>query len=203
MSARPPGHVQVSARPPGLVQASVFALLGLFKRVCSHSWACSSESARSPGLVQASARPPGCVQASARPPGCVQTSVFVLLGLFKRVCTRARSNQCSFLWACSRSECVRTPGLVQNECFGSPFSSKSVISGHCLVTLPCTMLVTVKWLTSLAHLKSGNHSRGDSVAARLLFKKKKMFPGLPPPPSCCRYRFCESDVNPFTTTVAS
>ena len=39
--------------------------------------------------------------------------------------------------------------------FGSPpFSSKTVIYGHCLVTLPCTVNETVKWLTSLAHLNA-------------------------------------------------
>ena len=36
--------------------------------------------------------------------------------------------------------------------FGSPFSSKMVIYGHCLVTLPFTMNETLNWLTSLAHL---------------------------------------------------
>ena len=39
--------------------------------------------------------------------------------------------------------------------FGSPFSSKIFIYGHCsLVTLPCTINETVKWLTSLAHLNA-------------------------------------------------
>ena len=33
--------------------------------------------------------------------------------------------------------------------FGSLFSSKIVIYGHCLVTLPCTINETVKWLTLL------------------------------------------------------
>ena len=33
--------------------------------------------------------------------------------------------------------------------FGSPFSSKVVIYGHCLVTLPCTINHILKWLTSL------------------------------------------------------
>ena len=33
--------------------------------------------------------------------------------------------------------------------FGSPFSSKIVIYGHRLVTLPCTVNETVKLLTSL------------------------------------------------------
>ena len=36
--------------------------------------------------------------------------------------------------------------------FGSPFSSRIVIYGHCLVTLPCTVNEMVKkWFTSLAH----------------------------------------------------
>ena len=34
--------------------------------------------------------------------------------------------------------------------FGSPFSSKIVIYGHCLVTLPCTINETVKWRESPA-----------------------------------------------------
>ena len=38
--------------------------------------------------------------------------------------------------------------------FGSPFSSIIVIYGHCLVTLPCTINETFKWLTSLAHLNA-------------------------------------------------
>ena len=33
--------------------------------------------------------------------------------------------------------------------FGSPFSSKLVVYGHCLTTLPCTMNETLTWLTSL------------------------------------------------------
>ena len=33
--------------------------------------------------------------------------------------------------------------------FGSPLSSKTVIYGHCLVTLPGTINETVKWLTLL------------------------------------------------------
>ena len=33
--------------------------------------------------------------------------------------------------------------------FGSPFSSKIVIYGHCLGILPCTINETLKWLTSL------------------------------------------------------
>ena len=33
--------------------------------------------------------------------------------------------------------------------FGSSISSKVVIYGHCLVTLPCTTNATVKWLTSM------------------------------------------------------
>ena len=33
--------------------------------------------------------------------------------------------------------------------FGSPFSSKVVICGHCLVTLSLTINVTLKWLSSL------------------------------------------------------
>ena len=36
--------------------------------------------------------------------------------------------------------------------FGSPFSSKIVIYGHCLVTLPCTINETLKWCTSLPFL---------------------------------------------------
>ena len=39
--------------------------------------------------------------------------------------------------------------------FGSPVSSKIVIYGHCLVTLPCCIInETLKCLTSLAHLNT-------------------------------------------------
>ena len=38
--------------------------------------------------------------------------------------------------------------------YGSPFFSKIVIDRHCLVTLPCTIFETVKWLTSLARLNA-------------------------------------------------
>ena len=33
--------------------------------------------------------------------------------------------------------------------FGSPFSSKVVVCGHCLVTLSLTIIETLKWLSSL------------------------------------------------------
>ena len=33
--------------------------------------------------------------------------------------------------------------------FGCPFSSKVVVSGHCLVTLSLTISETLKWLSSL------------------------------------------------------
>ena len=33
--------------------------------------------------------------------------------------------------------------------FGSPFSSKVVVCGHCLVTLSLTINGTLKWLSSL------------------------------------------------------
>ena len=33
--------------------------------------------------------------------------------------------------------------------FGSPFSSKVVVCGHCLVTLSLTVNETLKWLSSL------------------------------------------------------
>ena len=34
-------------------------------------------------------------------------------------------------------------------CFGFPFSSKVVVCGHCLVSLPLTINETLKWLSSL------------------------------------------------------
>ena len=36
--------------------------------------------------------------------------------------------------------------------FGSPFSSKVVVCGHCLVTLSLTINETLKWLSSLSIL---------------------------------------------------
>ena len=38
--------------------------------------------------------------------------------------------------------------------FGSRFSSKMVVYRHCLVILPCTIDETLKWFTSLCHLKA-------------------------------------------------
>ena len=40
--------------------------------------------------------------------------------------------------------------------FGSPFSSKVVVCGHCLVTLPLTINETLKWFSSVtAYLNAG------------------------------------------------
>ena len=39
--------------------------------------------------------------------------------------------------------------------FGSPFSSKVVVCGHCLVTLSLTINETFKWLSSLPILLQG------------------------------------------------
>ena len=46
--------------------------------------------------------------------------------------------------------------------FGSSFSSKIVVYGHCLVTLPTQLMKTLKWLTQLPTLMQ-SHSSGDSV----------------------------------------
>ena len=40
-------------------------------------------------------------------------------------------------------------GTSVRICFGSPFSSKVVVCGHCLVTLSLTFYETLKWLSSL------------------------------------------------------
>ena len=45
------------------------------------------------------------------------------------------------------------------------FSSKIVVYGHCLVTLPTQLMKTLKWLTQLPTLMQ-NHSGGDSVTSR-------------------------------------
>ena len=45
------------------------------------------------------------------------------------------------------------------------FSSKIVVYGHCLVTLPTQLMKTLKWLTQLPILMQ-NHSGGDSVTSR-------------------------------------
>ena len=52
-------------------------------------------------------------------------------------------------WWLTRSAGKRK-GVGSIPSFGSPFSSKNVIYGLCLVTLPCTIInETLKWLTSL------------------------------------------------------
>ena len=48
--------------------------------------------------------------------------------------------------------------------FGSPTSSNIVVYRHCLVTLPCTINETLKWLATLRY-----HSHGDIVALDISF----------------------------------
>ena len=55
-----------------------------------------------------------------------------------------------------------------------PFSSKVVVCGHCLVTLPLTINETLKWLSLLPILMQES-SGGDSVAIG-------MYNSPPPPP---------------------
>ena len=71
--------------------------------------------------------------------------------------------------------------------FGSPFSSKIVIYGHCLVTLPCTITETLKGLTLPVHLNAELILGDDSVA--VIYQLP-----LPPPLLLLRYHFCEPDV---------
>ena len=52
-----------------------------------------------------------------------------------------------------RSYTGKRTGLGSSPCrFGSPLSSKHVVYGHCLVTLPLTIYETVKWLSSLPYI---------------------------------------------------
>ena len=54
--------------------------------------------------------------------------------------------------------------------FGSPFSSKVVVCGHCLVTLSLTINETLKWLSSLPILRCTNTAIGpkpSELIARL------------------------------------
>ena len=44
-------------------------------------------------------------------------------------------------------------GTSVQICFGSPFSSKVVVCGHCLVTLSLTINETLKWLSSAPILR--------------------------------------------------
>ena len=53
-----------------------------------------------------------------------------------------------------------------------------MIDGHCLVTLPCTINETFKWLTSLAHLNAEIVYGDDSVAVR--YKLPLPSPLFPP-----------------------
>ena len=64
---------------------------------------------------------------------------------------------------------------------------KSMIYGHRLVTLPCTINET-KWLDSQCYrCPCGYHPGGDSAATYKL-------PLTSPSPHYCRYHFCEPDV---------
>ena len=54
---------------------------------------------------------------------------------------------------------------LSSICFGSPFSSKIVVYGRCLVTLLTQLNETLKCLTQLPTLAQC-HSGGDSVASR-------------------------------------
>ena len=54
-------------------------------------------------------------------------------------------------------------GIAVRIRFGSPFSSKVVVCGHCLVGLSLTIYGTLKWLSSLPVLMQ-KYFRGDSVA---------------------------------------
>ena len=45
--------------------------------------------------------------------------------------------------------------------FGSPFSSRIVVSEHCHVTLSLTINETLKWLSNAAQLNAKHRSGGD------------------------------------------
>ena len=68
--------------------------------------------------------------------------------------------------------------------FGSPFSSKIAIHGHCLVTLSCTMNETLNWLHVAAHL---NAEIIPVVTVQWLDTSS-----LSTLPSYCLYHFCKA-----------
>ena len=63
-------------------------------------------------------------------------------------CVRAGLARWLRRWAGKRKDAGSTPR------FGSPFSSKIVICGHCLVTFSGTVIGTVKWLFITARLNA-------------------------------------------------
>ena len=62
--------------------------------------------------------------------------------------TCIRASYCPICLRVSRIGLRKDAGSTPR--FGSHFSSKIVNYGHCLMTLPCTINETLKWLTSLA-----------------------------------------------------
>ena len=69
--------------------------------------------------------------------------------------------------------------------FGSPFSSKAVVCGHCLVTLSLTINETLKWLASLPLLTQESfwwRKCSDRYIISLFPPPQPPHPHTPPPP---------------------
>ena len=80
---------------------------------------------------------------------CTYTTVvkmYITILVWIRAWIHIRMSQLGLVVRCSAG---KRKDLGSTLRFGSPFSSKLVVYGHCLVTLPCTMNETLTWLTSL------------------------------------------------------
>ena len=66
--------------------------------------------------------------------------------LFVRSCP---AHVCEPVWPSGKAFRLVNRGTSVRIHFGSPFSSKVVVCGHCLVPLSLTINETLKWLSSL------------------------------------------------------
>ena len=64
-------------------------------------------------------------------------------------CVRGNHRRVRLLGLVVRRSAGKRKDADSTPLFGSPFSSKIVIYGPCLVTVPCAINETLKWLTSL------------------------------------------------------
>ena len=116
---------------------------------------------------------------------CVRACVCV------SVCARARACVC----VCIYNSHAPVPNVTNPEggrlvntgtkirfCFSSPFSSKVVVCGHCLVTLSLTVKETFKWISSLPIFNAGVILL-VTVSRQVISLLPHLHPSaLPPPP---------------------
>ena len=66
--------------------------------------------------------------------------------------------ECEPVWPSGKGVRLVSRGTSVRIRFGSPFSSKVVVCGHCHVTLSLTINGTLKWLSSLTVLMQESFS---------------------------------------------